>query len=112
MIRIQRTCEQREALAKARRICTSNLAERCLAVLLCDRGHHVPAIAQSLGRHEHTIRSWLGGSLTSGMEGLKDTPPPGRPTRKEQVVLSILEPVIPKSPRSYGYLEEGWSAAL
>ena len=112
MIRIQLTSEQREALEKARRIRTSNLAERCLAVLLCDRGQRVPAIAQSLGRHEHTIRSWLKGYLTGGIEGLKDTPPPGRPGRQEQAALSLLTPVIPNSPSEYGYLEAGWSAAL
>ena len=78
MIRIQLTREQRDALAKARRIRTSNLAERSLAVLLSDQDQRVPAIAKSLGRHEHTIRSWLKAYMADGIEGLTYTPPPGR----------------------------------
>lgn len=81
MIRIELTPEQRDSLEKARRIRSSNLAERCLAVLLSDRGQPVPAIAESLGRHEHTIRSWLKAYRAEGMEGLHYTPPPGRTNR-------------------------------
>ncbi len=112
MIRIQLTPEQREALEKARRIRTSTLAERCLVVLRSDLGQRVPSIAESTGRHEHTIRSWLKAYMNGGIEGLKDTPPPGRTNRKEQAALSILQQVIPKSPSDYGYLEEGWSTNL
>ncbi len=112
MIRIQLPPEQREVLEKARRIRTSNLAERCLAVLLSDRGQNVPAIAQSTGRHEHTIRSWLTAYMTDGIEGLKDTPPPGRTNRKEQAARSILGQVLPNSPSAYGYCEAGWSTNL
>jgi hypothetical protein len=57
MIRIYLPSEQRELLEKARRIRTTNLSECCLAVLLSGRGQGVPVIAESIGRHEHTIRS-------------------------------------------------------
>ena len=36
-------------LEKARRIRTTNLSERYLAVLLSDRGQSVPVIAESIG---------------------------------------------------------------
>jgi len=75
MIRIYLLDEQRENLENARRIRTSNLSERCLAVLLSDRGQSVPLIAESIGRHEHAIRSWLKAYLSDGIEGLKNTPP-------------------------------------
>jgi hypothetical protein len=55
--RIDLPSKQRELLEKARRIRTINLSERCLAVLLSGRGQSVPVIAESIGRHEHTIRS-------------------------------------------------------
>jgi transposase len=112
MIHIDLIPEQREALEKARRIRTSNLAERCLAILLSDRGQRVPTIAASMGRHEHTIRSWLKAYLQEGIEGLKDTPPAGRTNRKEQTALTILPPVLVKPPSEYGYLEAGWSTTL
>lgn len=112
MIHIDLIPEQRKALEKARRIRSSNLAERCLAVLLSDRGQRVPAIAQSMGRHEHTIRSWLKAYLREGIEGLNDTPPVGRTNRKEQAALTILQPVLARHPSEYGYLEAGWSTNL
>ncbi len=112
MIRMQLTPEQREGLEKARRIRTSNLAERCLVVLRSDRGHSVPVLAESTGRHAHTIRSWLKAYLKGGSAGLKNTPPPGRTNRKEQAALSIVAHVIPHSPSAYGYLEAGWSTNI
>ncbi len=112
MIRIDLPHEQHEALERARRIRSSNLAERCFAVLLADRGHSVPAIAIASGRHEHTIRSWLKAYIQEGIEGLKGTPPPGRTNRKEQEALAILQPVLGNHPSDYGYLEAGWSTNL
>ncbi len=112
MIRLDLPHEQREALEQARRIRTSNLAERCFAVLLSDRGHSVPAIALASGRHEHTIRSWLKAYMKAGVEGLKATPPPGRTNRKEQEALTLLQPVLAKHPSDGGYLEAGWSTSL
>ena len=112
MIRIELPSEQRLILEQARRIRSSNLSERCLAVLLSDRGQRVPAIAETMGRHEHTIRSWLKAYLQDGIEGLKDTPPVGRTNRKEQSALTILQPVLAKHPSDYGYLEAGWSTNL
>ena len=110
MIRIELIPEQRETLEKARRIRSSNLAERCLAVLLSDQGQRAPAIAASMGRHEHTIRSWLKAYLQDGLDGLKATPPIGRANRKEQAAVTLLQPVLAKAPSDYGYLEAGWSA--
>lgn len=112
MIRIELPPEQRLILEQARRIRSSNLSERCLAVLLSDRGQRVPAIAETMGRHEHTIRSWLKAYLQDGIEGLKDTPPVGRTNRKEQSALTILQPVLAKHPSDYGYLEGGGSTNL
>jgi transposase len=112
MIRIKLPAEQRLILEQARRIRSSNLSERCLAVLLSDRGQRVPAIAETMGRHEHTIRSWLKAYLQDGIEGLQDIPPVGRTNRKEQSAVTILQPVLAKHPSDYGYLEAGWSTNL
>ena len=112
MIRIYLPSEQRERLEKARRLRTTNLAERCLAVLLSDRAQSVPVIAESIGRHDHTIRSWLKAYIQDGIEGLRHTPPPGRTNRKEQEALMILQPVVAKHRSEYGYLEGGWSTHL
>jgi transposase len=112
MIHIDLIPEQRETLEQARRIRTSNLAERCLAVLLWDQGQSGPAIAAFMRRHEHTIRSWLKAYQPEGIEGFQDTPPVGRTNRKEQAALTILQPVLVHHPSAYGYLEAGWSTNL
>jgi transposase len=112
MIRIELPPEQRLILEQARRIRSSNLSERCLAVLLSDQGQRVPAIAETMGRHEQTIRSWLKSNLQDGIEGLKDTPPVGRTKRKEPSALTILQPVLANHPSDYGYLEVVWSTTL
>ena len=112
MIRVHLPLDQRQRLEQARRIRTSNLSDRCLAVLLSDDGQSVPGIAESIGRHEHTIRSWLKAYLSEGIEGLKNTPPPGRTNRKEHEALVLLPPVLAKQPSDYGYLEASWSTHL
>jgi transposase len=112
MIRIYLPSEQREMLEKAPRLRTTNLAERCLAVLLSDRAQRVPVIAESIGRHDHAIRRWLKAYIQDGIEGLRHTPPPGGTHRKEQEALMILQPVLAKHPSEYGYLEGGWSTHL
>jgi transposase len=112
MIRMDLPSEQREISEKARRIRTTNLSERCLAVLLWDRGQSAPVIAESIGRHAHTIRSWLKAYIQDGIEGLRHTPPPGRTNRKEHEALMILQPVLAKHPSDYGYPEAGWRTNL
>jgi transposase len=109
MIRVQLPVDPRQGLEPARRSRSSNLSERCLAVLLSDGGQSVPVIAESIGRHEHTIRSWFKADLSEGSEGLKNTPPPGRTNRKEPEALMILQPGLAKHPSDEGYLEAGWS---
>jgi transposase len=112
MLRIAWPPEQRLILEQARRIRSSNLSERCLAVLLSARGQRVPAIAETMGRHEHTNGSWLKAYLQDGIDGLKDSPPVGRTNRKEQSALTILQPVLVKHPSDYGCLEAGWSTTV
>jgi transposase len=104
--------EQRLILEPARRIRSSNLSERCLAVLLWDQGQRVPAMAETLGRYEHTLRSCLKASFQDGIEGLKDTPPVGRTNRKEPSALTSLQAVLAKPPSDDGYLEAGWRTTL
>ena len=76
------------------------------------QGERVPAVAASMGRHEHTIRSWLKAYLQDGLDGLKEAPPIGRTNHKEQAAVTMLQPVLAKPPSDYGYLEAGWHANL
>ena len=112
MIRIALIPEQSMALEQVCCSQTSKLAERCLAVLRSARGDSAPLIAESLGRHEHTIRKWLKTYEQEGMEGLQVTPPSGRTNRKGEMVLILLKPVLVKTPSEYGYIKVGWTTSL
>jgi transposase len=88
------------------------IAERCHYVLLNAEGWSVPQIAQRLDRNEHTIRTWLKAYQTAGLQGLHNTPQPGRPATKGQLVTAHLESLLAQSPSHFGYIEEGWTVDL
>ena len=103
--------EEKAHLEQARRT-RPQIAERCHYVLLNAEGWSVPHIAQRLDRNEHTIRTWLKAYQVSGLPGLQNTPPPGRPATKGQGVTAQLEHLLAHSPSHVGYIEEGWTVAL
>ena len=90
----------------------STLGERISYILLSDEGLSVRSIAQRLRRHEHTIRSWIKAYINQGINGLRSKIPPGRTRIKGQQVEEGLEKFLVKSPRDFGYQEEGWTVTL
>ena len=103
--------EEKAQVEQARRT-RPQIAERCHDVLLNAEGWSVPHIAQRLDRHEHTIRTWLKAYQTAGLQGLHNTPQPGRPATKGQLVTAHLERLLAQSPSHFGYVEEGWTVDL
>jgi|SRR5918993_5298572 transposase len=103
--------EETAQLEQARRT-RPEIAERCHYVLLNAEGWSVPHIAQRLARNEHTIRTWLKAYQTSGLQGLYNTPQPGRPATKGQSVTAHLERLLAQSPSHFGYIEDGWTVDL
>ena len=90
----------------------STLGKRISYILLSDEGLSVRSIAQRLRRHEHTIRSWIKAYINQGINGLRSKTPPGRTRIKGQQVEEGLEKFLVKSPRDFGYQEEGWTVTL
>src|ERR671938_1375417 len=103
--------EEKAQVEQARRT-RPQIAERCHYVLLNAEGWSVPHIAQRLDRNEHTIRTWLRAYQTAGLQGLHNTPQPGRPATKGQSVTAQLESLLAHSPSHFGYIEEGWTVDL
>ena len=60
------------------------VADRCHYGLRNAEGWSVPQIAQRLDRNEHTMRTWLKAYQTAGLQGLHNTPQPGRPATKSR----------------------------
>src|SRR5499427_3727774 len=111
MICLVLSSEERAQVEQARRS-RPQIAERCHYVLLNAEGWSVPQIAQRLDRNEHTIRTWLKAYQTAGLQGLHNTPQPGRPATKAQRVTAHLESLLAQSPGHFGYIEEGWTVDL
>jgi len=82
--------KERNQLREARSTRDSNLSERCLYVLLSDEGKGVGEIAKQTKRNKHTIRFWLKAYQKGGIDGLKGTPPPGRPAQKSPRIYPII----------------------
>ena len=83
---------------------------RFLAIERFREGYTAQEIADFLGVHLRTVRSWQAIYKKHGFEGLKAKPPPGRPRkltdRQERTVLTWFL----KSPRSFGFPTDLWTA--
>lgn len=83
---------------------------RYLAIQRLQDGYTAQEVADFLGVHIRTVRYWLAAYKTSKTHGLKAKPPPGRPrkltARQERTVLTWFL----KSPKSFGFPTELWTA--
>lgn len=111
MITVRLSEEQKKAL-KTLRNTRSTLGERAHYVLLSNEGLNVKAIAHKLDRHEHTVRSWIKAYTKKGIDGLNSKLPPGRPKIKGCLVEAEVETMLTKTPRDFGYQEEGWTVRV
>lgn len=111
MIKVKLNENQREEL-KALRHTRSILGERAHYILLSNEGHKVREIAERLNRHEHTIRNWIKAYAVNGIEGLKSKHPSGRPRIKGPEVEQEIDVLLIKTPREFGYQEEGWTVCI
>jgi len=111
MIKVRLNEEQKKALRTLRNT-RSTLGERAHYVLLSDEGSDVKTIAQKLNRHEHTVRSWIKSYAKNGIDGLNNKPTSGRPKIKGYAVEAEVEIMLNKTPRDFGYQEEGWTVRI
>ena len=90
--------------------------KRSLALLLLDEGESVEEIAELLLVPRRTIYDWVirykqRGEL-SPMERLLDGVRNGRPATAKGIIEPLIEKVIDKDPRKYGYRSTVWTANL
>ena len=111
MIKVRLNEEQKKALKRLRSR-RSTLGERAHYILLSNEGLDIKAIAQKLNRHEHTIRSWIKSYAKNGIDGLNSRLPSGRPKIKGCVVEEEAGTMLTKTPRDFGYQEEGWTVRI
>jgi transposase len=77
------------------------LRTRAQMVLLAgEQGQSVPEIARIVREVETTVLRWLKRYPAEGVEGLKDTPRPGRPVEVTQAYRAELRAAVRRRPRS------------
>lgn len=111
MIRIQLEEEAKKELQKIKKTRAKH-SERALYVILASAGMNVKDIANKLNRHQHTVRTWLKAYIAGGIKALISQPPPGRPKVKGTFVEEEIEKMLIKTPRDFGYQEEGWTVRI
>lgn len=77
-----------------------NLIFRARIVTMCDAGYTVEEVAKNLNTSTNTVYRWLNRYQKSGLDGLKDLPRPGQPTKitkaKVEEVLRLTQQTVPR----------------
>jgi transposase len=105
------TSEQLDALEKAYRTTrNARLRTRAQMVLLAAEQRLTAAqIAEIVRASEETVRRWLKRYLAEGVEGLRDMPHPGAPTKVTAEYCEQLLQVVRRRPRSLGLPFSLWT---
>ena len=100
--------EELEALEKLYRTTKEvRLRTRAQIILLAgEQRMTAPAIAKSVRENDQTVRNWLKRWMAEGIEGLKDRPMPGAPSKITKEYEEQLLFVVRQRPRS---LEQPYS---
>jgi len=85
---------------------------RVSAILEKADGLTYEAIAAKHGVNVKTVRRWLEAYEADGLNGLRDQPHPGRPSRFSQAERRRIVKLALKDPRLFGYLRNGWNVRL
>ena len=94
--------EDRPALARLFRAhkTPQNLIFRARILNMCDAGHTVEEVAKRLNTTKITVYKWLRRYQESGLEGIRDLPRPGQPTKitktKVENVLRLTQQTVPR----------------
>src|SRR5258708_31512822 len=105
------TEEELEALDKLYRMTKDvRLRTRAQMVLLAgEQRMTAPAIAKIVRDGDQTVRNWLKRWMAEGIEGLKDRPMPGPPTKITQEYKEQLLAAVRRRPRSLGQPYSMWT---
>lgn len=90
--------------------------KRAQALLWLDEGESVETVARRQNMSCQTVYNWIDAFQKrcdeSIAERLRDRPRPGRPPDKRQAVQAMIQEVIDKDPRQWGYRSPVWTTSL
>jgi transposase len=84
---------------------------RQLAVERVKDGYTQREVAEFLGVHERTVRSWVARHRKKGNAGLATRPRSGRPRKLSASKLNLVLGWLRKNPKSFGFSTELWTGA-
>lgn len=94
----------------------ARIARRAYALLWCDEGETLPAIADQLGVSRQTVYNWIERFLARDgsdlFTRLADGQRSGRPKTALGVIDPLIEAVLGTDPRTLGYRATVWTAPL
>lgn len=85
---------------------------RLLAVLECDRGESVGAVAELLGVSRQSVYHWIERAHDRGDAKLTDAPRSGRPAKAGKVFDTLLRALLILPPEQFGYHATYWTIPL
>ena len=80
-----------------------------IVLLSAEQGLKVPQIAAIVRESEATVLRWLKRYLADSLEGLKDTPRPGRPAEVIEACRATLLATVRRRPQSLGLPFSFWT---
>lgn len=108
--------ERRSLREIAKRARDARQVKRVQALLWLDEGESAEAVACRQRVSCQTVYNWVGTFQKRCdepvAERLQDRPRPGRPPEKRQAVQAMVQEVIDKDPRQWGYRSSVWSTPL
>ena len=107
MYRVILTADQRHELRlRSRQVGMAPATrDRLEMVRLADAGWSVPTIAQHLGFHEQTVRSWIKAFLAGGFDALPNKPRGGDQSALTQTMLEAVHTEVAKGTRTWSARE-------
>jgi transposase len=82
-----------------------------IILLAAEQEMTAPAIAQIVRESDQTVRNWMKRYEAEGIEGLKDAPRPGSPSKVTPEFVAQLVETVRRRPRSLGLPFSLWTLA-
>jgi len=86
--------------------------ERLLMIIHAKEGWSIRDVAKRVKRSFKIVAIWMHRFNKEGINGLRNKPKSGRPTKLEKDVFKTLWSDIRKTPIEYGYNQQFWSTKL
>lgn len=90
----------------------ARFARRLDAILLVCEGYPVPYVSKLFGLNPTTIQRWIHRLNVEGLDGLKDKPGRGRPSRLSAELRDKVRDEVAGTPELFGYTQARWDGKL